>query len=66
MKTTFMTHFFLLLMAYFSFTYTFRIVPDCYCGCIVDILTFLLVSVQSIIQKCVLCTCGGAEGVDPY
>lgn len=33
--------YFLLIMAYFSLSYTFRIIPDCYCGCIVDTVTSL-------------------------
>lgn len=63
MTTTFMTNLFLLIRAYFSFTYTYRIIPNCY-DCIAD--AVFLISVQLIIQKCILCIYGGEEAVDTY
>lgn len=55
MKTTFMTLLFLLVMAYFSFAYTFRIIPECYCGCIVDTVTFWCLFSQSFRNAFYVC-----------
>lgn len=60
-----MKNIFLLIRAYFSFTYAYGIILDCY-DCIAEPVPHFSVSVQLIIQKCILCIYGGGEAVGPY